>query len=128
MDGEKEWTTIGLTKEQYAKATKLRAYVEYLTGLRITFGDIVGMSFGLFAGLMAPAKILFDKLATGEINEEEVAKRIGLTWIEHFRELVKIRGTSKTDLDMLLDTALRTLKSFEKITESAKAQRDLNAS
>ena len=70
MSEGKEWTSIGITKEQYAKATKLRAYFEYLTGVRIPLGELFSMTLGLFAGFMAPSKILFDKLEMGEISEE----------------------------------------------------------
>lgn len=123
MSEEKEWTSIGITKERYAKATKLRAYFEYITGARLSLGELFSMTLGLFAGFMAPAKILFDKLEAGEISEEELAKMIGLTWIENFKELYNVRKTGETNWwDMLLDVGLKTLESFEKIIKNSRKQ------
>ncbi|KPV61536.1 MAG: hypothetical protein AOA65_2353 [Candidatus Bathyarchaeota archaeon BA1] len=116
MVKEREWTTIGLTREQYEKATKLRAYMEYSAGYRMSFGEIFSFSLGLISGLVAQAKALTDKLDMGEISEEEAAKRIGLIWIQKMRELLEMRQ-KKLSVDLLLDLALDAIKDFNKIIE-----------
>jgi len=105
-----EWTSLGLTKEQLQKLSKTRAYLEYMTGVRYSLGDVVLMAQGVILGFLSTVERL-DKDEINKQDREILEKQIGHIWMKFFIDYLHARENKDT-WSLAIDTLQKSLESL----------------
>jgi len=97
MSEERNWTTIGVSRDVYERFSKLRAYFEYLTGERINLGEASAMGLGWLLSLISLFLRVQDKMEKGDMKREDIERELGRAVIKEVEPVFSIKRRTGED-------------------------------